>query len=57
MAFMATKMENQYLSFLKVYKVQTLSKPALNNFFYFLSQTKIQNMNNFAFLHFSKSNS
>ena len=57
MVFMATKMENQNLSLLKVYKVQTLSKPALNTFFYFLSQTKIQNMNNFAFLHFSKSNS
>ena len=26
MVFMATKMENQYLSLLKVYKVQILSK-------------------------------
>ena len=33
MVFMATKMENQYLSLLKVYKVQILSKPALNKFF------------------------
>ena len=50
-------MENQYLSLLKVCKVQILTKPALNNFIYFLSQTKMQNMNNFAFLHFSKFNS
>ena len=56
MVFMATKMENQYLSLLKGYKVQILSKPALNKYFYFLSK-KMQNMNNFAFLHFSKSNS
>ena len=33
MVFMATKMENQYLSLLKVYKVQILSKPALDEFF------------------------
>ena len=33
MVFMATKMENQYLSLLKVYKVQIQSKPALNEFF------------------------
>ena len=56
MVFLATKMENQYLSLMKVYKVQILSKPTLNEF-YFLSQTKMQNMNNFAFLHFSISNS
>ena len=56
MVFMATKMENQYLSLLKVYEVQTLSKPALNKFFTsFLTQN--ENMNNFAFLQFSKSNS
>ena len=56
MVFIATKMENQYLSLLKVYKVQTLLKPALNKFFTSFLK-KMQNMNNFAFLHFSKSNS
>ena len=49
MVFMATKMENQYLSLLKVYKVQILSKPALNKFFTSFLK-KMQNMNNFAFL-------
>ena len=32
MVFMATKIENQYLSLLNVYKVQIMSKPALNKF-------------------------
>ena len=48
MVFMATKMENQYLSLLKVYKVQILSKPALNQFFTSFLKKK-QNINNFAF--------
>ena len=51
MVFMATKMENQYLSLLKVYKFQILSKPPLNTFFTSFLK-KMQNMNNFAFLHF-----
>ena len=49
MVFMATKMENQYLSLLKVYKVQILSKPALNKFFTSFLKKKMQNMNTFAF--------
>ena len=44
MVFMATKMENQLLSLLKVYKVQILSKPALNKFFTSFLK-KMQNMN------------
>ena len=52
MVFMATKMENQYLSLLKAYKFQILLKPALNSFFTSFLK-KMQNMNNFAFLHFS----
>ena len=40
--FMATKMDNQYLSLLKVYKFQILSKPELNKFFTsFLKKYKI----------------
>ena len=48
---MATKMENQYLSLLKVYKFQILSKPALNKIFTSFLK-KMQNMNNFAFFIF-----
>ena len=41
-------MENQYFSLLKVYKVQILSRSLHRINFLFLSQTKMQNMDNFA---------
>ena len=49
--FYGNKMENQYLSLLQVYKVQICCQEAcIKRNFYFLSQTKLQNMNNFALI-------
>ena len=48
MVSMATKMENQYLSLLKVYKVRILSRSLHKVNLLLPSQTKMQNMHNFA---------